>query len=137
MFRRIIGCLILGALATGCAANATRMGVYATQNQDVGQQAKDTAECEQLAQTKAGSMGKEVAVNAALGIGAGAAVGAILGAVLGAFIGSPGELAAAGAAIGGVSWGLGGIADGARSNQHVFEANRAACLNARGYSVAR
>jgi outer membrane lipoprotein SlyB len=134
---RILALTCLLALASGCAAPTSRMGVFPMRSQDLTQQGNDTIECRDIAQGIAGSMGAETATGAAVGVGAGAVVGAALGAIAGAFFGAAGTGAAFGAALGGATGGLRGAASGAGQNQTITAANYAACMRARGYEVAR
>jgi hypothetical protein len=136
--RRGLAAVAIALIAlTGCAAPASRMGVYPMQGQSLDQQGIDGEDCTSKATTMAGSMGAETATGAAVGIGAGAIIGATLGAIAGAFFGVAGEGAAIGAALGGATGGLRGAASGAGTNQDVRGANFAACMTAKGYSVAR
>jgi hypothetical protein len=130
MFTRIMACLMLGALVTGCAANAQRIGVFPTQRQDGTKQAGDVFDCNAIALGKAGDKTDEALTKTGTRVVVGATFGAMLGAVAGAFLGSAGEGAALGAALGGAVGGIGGLTGGAASNQQAFEANYAVCLHA-------
>ena len=135
--RKLAALALLALVATGCAANASRMGVYPAQGQNVDQTLEDMGACDAAAKRITGSMGAETATGAAVGVAAGAVIGATLGAIAGAFFGLAGEGAAIGAALGGATGGIQGAGGGAATNQQVFAANYAACLSGRGYSVAR
>jgi hypothetical protein len=130
----------VAAALSGCATGNPQPSVYAypTKGQTAEQQNRDTAECQNWARQQTGF---DPMTDTAKGAGVGAVVGALggaaAGAAIGAATGSPGK----GAAIGAAAGGLGGAAAGGAyqysKTKEGYDKAFAACMEARGYKVAR
>jgi hypothetical protein len=132
--------ILLALLTSACATQqrGARMGSFPVAGQGQEQHRADREACDQQAQQITGSsMAEESLTGGAWGLAIGALLGAAVGAAAGAALGMPGEGAAWGAAIGGGVGGAQGLAGGAAVNASTWQANFSACLQARGYTVAR
>lgn len=138
-FHRVTSLLAVGGLLVGCAGlPSQRVAAYPAGGQPQQQVATDQAACDAYAEGESGtSEGAGAAGGAVGGAAIGAAAGAILGAIVGAFAGRPGAGAAFGAAVGGASGGMQGAAGGAVGVREAKDKRYAACMAAKGYSVAR
>jgi hypothetical protein len=123
----------------GGSAPASPVVVYPAKNQSPEQQARDTRECQTWAQQQTGydptvETAKGAGVGLLLGAAAGAATGAAIGAASG---GGAGTGAAVGAVVGGVGGGVGGGAYQYSRTKDGYDKAYSACMQGRGYSVAR
>jgi len=143
MRRALAMVLVVGLLASACAtggsAQPSSVGVYPAKGQTVEQQNHDVQEC--LAWAKQQS-GYDPTTETAKGAGVGLAVGAVAGAAVGAAVGAAtgagaGRGAAAGAVLGGVGGGVGGGAYQYSKTKDGHDRAYAACMQGKGYSVAR
>lgn len=143
MNRSLAVVLVVGLLASACASTDSTpkpaVGIYPAKGQTVEQQTRDTNECQTWAKQQSGY---DPAMDTAKGAGIGLAVGAVVGAATGAAVGAAtgagaGTGAAAGAVIGGVGGGVGGGAYSYSKSKDGYDRAFAACMQGRGYSVAR
>jgi hypothetical protein len=134
--------LVVGVLASGCASSEPpkpSAAVYPAKGQTADQQGRDTSECQAWAKQNSGyDPTMETAKGAGIGLAVGAVVGAATGAAAGAATGAgAGRGAAAGAIIGGVGGGVGGGAYKYATSKDGYDKAFAACMQGKGYSVAR
>jgi len=140
---RGVSVILVATMVAGCATAgpppARSVAVYPAKGQTAEQQARDASECDAWARQQTGyDPTAETAKGAGLGALLGAAAGAATGAAVGAATGTgAGRGAAAGAAIGGIGGGVGGGAYQYTKSREGWEKAYAACMQARGYSVAR
>jgi hypothetical protein len=129
-------------LLAGCASSdVSRPSIvaYPAKGQSAEQQARDTNDCQLWAKQQTGyDPGMDTAKSAGLGLAIGAVAGAAAGAAIGA---ASGGGAGSGAAVGAVVGGLGGTAAGAgygyTKTRDGFNQAYAACMQGKGYTVAR
>ena len=144
--RALVTFLASGLVASACASSGgassaptSSTAVYPAKNQTAEQQARDVQECQGWAQQQSGydptvETAKGAGVGALLGAAAGAAAGAAIGAASG---GGAGRGAAVGAAVGGVGGGVGGGVYQYSRTKDGYDRAYSACMQGRGYSVAR
>ena len=126
-------------LLSACAGSPSEdVYVYPTQNQPQSLQAQDHAACEQWARQASNYQPtRDTAIGTGGGALAGAAGGAATGAAIGAITGDVGRGAGVGAVLGAIGGGAGGGGYKYAQSREGYEKAYAACMGARGYSVAR
>lgn len=129
--------LLAALVLASCATYATpRVGAYHS-TKTMEQVAADETACISFARGRAGDPAGAAAQEGAVGALGGAAAGAAAGAIGGAIAGRPGMGAGYGAAAGALLGILGGIASGTARTDQAFNNAYAACMAAKGYTVAR
>jgi hypothetical protein len=125
----------------GCASSGAQapLAAYPAKGQSAEQQTRDTGECQAWAKQQTGY---DPGVDTAKGAGIGAVIGAVAGAATGAAVGAAtgagaGRGAATGAVIGGVGGAAGGGAYQYSKSKEGYERAYSACMQGRGYTVAR
>src|SRR5919201_368575 len=115
--------IFLGGCATG--SGQAPMAAYPAKGQSAQQQSRDISECQAWAK-------QQTNYDPATDALKGAAVGTLLGGALGA-----GGGAAIGAVVGGLAAGVGGGAYQYSKSKDGYDRAYGACMQGRGYSVAR
>jgi hypothetical protein len=129
--------IFLGGCATG--SGQAPMAAYPAKGQSAQQQSRDISECQAWAKQQtnydpATDALKGAAVGTLLGGALGAGGGAAIGAASG---GGAGRGAATGAVVGGLAAGVGGGAYQYSKSKEGYDRAYGACMQGRGYSVAR
>jgi phage tail tape-measure protein len=141
MTRVAVGAALIAAMLSGCATSqppAPGVAAYPARGQSVDQQARDSSECQGWARQKtAYDPAAETARSAGIGLAVGAIAGAATGAAIGAATGNAGRGAAVGAVVGGVGGTAVGAGRGYTHNRDGYDRAFAACMQGKGYSVAR
>jgi ferric-dicitrate binding protein FerR (iron transport regulator) len=139
--RQVIGAAVIAAVLSGCASSEParpNVAAYPTRGQNAAQQARDNTECQTWARQQSGhDPAKDTATGAGVGLAVGAVAGAATGAAIGAATGSAGRGAAVGAVVGGVGGTAAGAGYGYTRNRDGYDRAYAACMQGRGYSIAR
>jgi hypothetical protein len=131
--------VLVMVMLSGCATSEPSITAYPAKGQSMQQQTRDTGECETWAKQQTGY---DPATDTAKSAGIGLAIGAVTGAAAGAAIGAAsGGGAGTGAAVGAVVGGVGGTAAGAgygyKKNRDGYNQAFSACMQGRGYTVAK
>jgi phage tail tape-measure protein len=138
---KVVSAALIAAVLTGCATSTPprpNVAAYPTRGQSPDQQARDNYECQSWArQQTAYDPATDTAKSAGVGLAVGAIAGAATGAAIGAATGNAGRGAAVGAVVGGVGGTAVGAGHGYTRNRDGYDRAFAACMQARGYSVAR
>lgn len=141
MAKAVVSAALVVSMLGGCATSEPprpNVAAYPARGQSPEQHARDNEECQTWARQQSAY---DPATDTAKGAGVGLAIGALAGAATGAAIGAATGNAGRGAAVGAVVGGVGGTAVGAgrgyTSNRDGYDRAFAACMQGKGYSVAR
>jgi phage tail tape-measure protein len=139
--RRAAGAVLVVAMLSGCASSSPPQPGVATfpaKGQSPAIHARDSSVCQDWAKHQTGyDPGTDTAKGAGIGLALGALAGAATGAAIGAATGNAGQGAAVGAVVGGVGGTAVGAGYGYTHNKDGYDRAYSACMQGKGYTVAR
>ena len=138
---KVVRVAVIAVILSGCATSEParpNVAAYPARGQSAEQQARDNAACQGWARQQTNyEPGPDTAKGAGVGLAVGAIAGAATGAAIGAATGNAGRGAAVGAVVGGVGGTAVGAGYGYTRNRDGYDRAYAACMQGKGYSIAR